>query len=130
MGFYDEMAEVASEILTEFKQDAEGALPVQLKRPAAPTQGGNSYDKPTQNAPTTITLNATVNNVESDKATSAFVDGETILGSDLVITFPALDATPVMTDTFVVNGKTLAAKKIVSVPPSGTPVVHKVIVSR
>lgn len=118
MSFYDEMALVAQEVLTEFKQGI-----VTLRRPSTPTPGANTWDSPTPAAPTDTPLNATVSGV-----TSRYIDGETIFATDLVVTFPALDATPAKTDMLVVNGKPAAIKQIIQIPASGTPVAYKVII--
>lgn len=122
MSFYDEMADVASEVLDEFKQGT-----VTLKRPGVPTPAVNSWDKPTPAAPTSYTLKATVADAQSDKATRAYVDGETILGSDAVVTCAVPAVEPALTDVVEVNGIAKPIKKVIRIPASGTAVAFKLI---
>lgn len=128
MGFYDDMADVATDVLGEFKQDMNGGKPILLRRPSASTPGANSFDRPTQGTPADTTLSASVLAAASDKASMSYVDGKTILGSDLTVTCAVFGFDPAMTDFVVVNNKPRLIKKILQIPASGTPVVWKLIV--
>lgn len=120
MTFYEEMKDVASEVLEEFEQGT-----VVLSRtttapnPAAPWEPG----VPTT---TTYTLNAVVRG-----APFKYVDGTLIVASDLMVTAAVHDdVTPEVGDTIAIDGGTpKAVKKIEATPAAGTPVAYKIFVA-
>lgn len=123
--FYAEMADVATEVLAEFKTGTP-----KLLRPGANTPGSETWDKPTQAAPTEYDLDATVLPIQSDKASAKYIDGKTILGSDLVVTCAVPEVEPAVTDMVLVGSKQASIKKIIRIPEVGSAVAFKLIIQR
>lgn len=126
MGFYDDMAAIASEVLAEFKQGSatltrqvDSGTPVDADAPWL----GNVK------TPQTYDLDAAVSAVTVDQATAKFVDGTTIMASDLTVTCAVPEVIPNMSDTLTLDGVDRAIKKIVVIPAAGTPVAVKIIVA-
>jgi hypothetical protein len=82
VGFYDEMADVATELLTEFNQ---GVITL-AKTTTAPPDDPWTPGSPTT---TTYTLQATAKGVSKE-----FIDGTTIVATDIEITPAAYGADP------------------------------------
>lgn len=121
--FYAEMADVATELLTEFKQGV-----VTLTRvthgeadPATPWIPGGTTEQ-------AYDLNATVAAVTVDQANAQYIDGTTITNADVVVTCAVPPVVPTLTDTLSIDGKVRIIKKIVQVPAAGIPIVFKLFV--
>lgn len=123
MGFYDDMAGVASSVLAEFgAKNQEGASSIQLIRTMPPPGGPSLW------SPGTYDLDGVVS-AAGDKANAQFIDGTTILSTDLVATCAVPEIEPALTDTVVVDGVARAIKKVVKVPAAGTPVAIKLFIA-
>lgn len=92
--FYDEMADVATELLTEFNQGL-----FVLSRPGTPTPGANEWDAPTPGTPQTWTLQGISEAVEAK-----YVDGMTILASDRQVMVAPFADQPKQGDILSING--------------------------
>lgn len=123
MGFYDEMQDVATELLGEFQQGV-----VQLVRvtqgasdPATPWEPG----VPTE---TTYELNATVGTTYVNNASATYDDGSLILASDVVVTCSVPVVTPMLSDRVVIDGRAYSVKQVNALPAAGTPAAYKIFV--
>lgn len=117
MTFYDEMRDVATDLLGEFKQGT-----VNLKRIIS-IPGPNPWDPPTE-TPQTWPLSAAVSTVSTK-----YVDGTLILASDRQVIFAVPLVTPLMTDTLVIDGNEFAMKDLRALPGAGTPVAYVAFVA-
>lgn len=128
MTFYSEMAEVASELLAEVKQGV-----VQLVRTTPSTPNPSTPWIPAEPTTATYALDAAVTGVSQQ-----FVDGTTILATDLEITASVkarnssgaeVEITPNMeTDALIIDGKAVTIIRDLSVPAAGTRVALRFIV--
>lgn len=112
MPFYDDMAAMATELLTEFAQGT-----VLLKRTVT-TPEENRWDTPTETV-TSYALKATVRTVSQK-----YVDGTLILAGDRMVTFAVPSITPAMTDLLSIDGKDYAMKDLRPLPGAGTTVAY------
>lgn len=115
MGFYDEMAGVATDLLTEFNQGV-----VQLKRE---THGAVDPDQPWVPGEPTVQiwpLNAVVTRMHQ-----RYENGVLIVETGDMVTFAVPDVEPVLTDLIVIDGGERAISRLALIPPSGTVVVWK-----
>lgn len=130
MGFYDEMADFADEILSPESEGGLGQGTVTLKRTSFASTS-NAWEN---GAATTLTytLKAAVRGVSKK-----YVDGSVILDSDLQLTVSPKATTsggskvnlaPAMTDLITLDGKTKAPKKIMPVPAVGVVAAYMVFV--
>lgn len=121
--FYDDMRQVATDLLTEFDQgdsdNASGA--VTIIRPGTATPAANPWDEPTPGTPSTWTLHGTKRGVSSK-----YVDGSTVLASDEQVMFEAYDDAPRPGDVVKFNGVPLTVVKIM--PVTGLKLAWTVIV--
>lgn len=116
--FYSEMADIASEVLDEFKQGE-----IVLLKPGTTTPGPNPWDPPVTTPPTSYPLSATAKGVSKE-----FIDGDTILATDLEITAAVFDAEPDPADTLTVDGQAVTVIKTMRIPAAGPVVAWKFIV--
>ena len=77
---------------------------------------------PTFGAPTVYPLVATASGVSKK-----FVNGTTILATDLQIMSAVFDVEPLMSGTITLNGRTLQTVDIKQIPAAGTPVAWRII---
>jgi hypothetical protein len=118
MSVYDDLREVAGEILTEFSQ---GTI-THIRRAAAP----NVYtpENPGVGALTETVIVGVVKGV-----TSQYLRDTMIHASDLLLTIPAsAGIVPDMLDQFRINDTNHAVVRITPKPASGTAVVYDVVV--
>jgi len=115
--FYDEMQEVATDLLQEFSQGQ-----VTLKRTVT-TPGEHSYDPPTETV-TSYALKATVRRVNQ-----RFDRGTVIVETGDVVTFAALEVEPALTDLLVVDGKDRAITDLKRIPAAGTVVAWQAFIA-
>ncbi|AID29246.1 hypothetical protein [Mesorhizobium jarvisii] len=114
MSFYDDMAGVATELLTEFNQGS-----VQLKRETPGVVDPDQPWVPIEPTVETWPLNAAVRRVSQK-----YVDGTLIVATDNQVTFAVPAIVPAMTDTLIVDGVELAMKDLRPIPPAGTVVAY------
>lgn len=117
MGFYDEMAEIASEVLSEFKQGT-----ISLITRAAPT--GNAWN-PTPGAETTITLDAVANGISA-----RYLSTGLYVASDKVVISAVPSVVPKITDAVLIDGVRYNILAVETKPEAGTPVVYVMICRR
>jgi hypothetical protein len=119
MTFYDEIRDVASEVLKEFKQGT-----IALRRttdtpdPSTPWIPG---------APTTVSydLDAVVRGVTKDR-----IDGTLILAGDLVVTCAVPAVVPDIADVIVIDGVDHVVKRVEPVPAAGTAAAYRLFVRK
>lgn len=112
MTFYDEMADVATEILAEFNQGT-----VVLTRVS--TAAGPNEWTPGAETTTPYTLDAVVRRVEQK-----YVDGTLIVATDNQITFAVPPVVPRMADRLTIDGKDYVMKDLRPIPAAGIPVAY------
>ncbi|WP_336802470.1 hypothetical protein [Kaistia sp. MMO-174] len=115
MGFYDEMQDVATELLSEFKQGV-----VQLIRvtpgapdPATPWEPG----PPTQ---ATYDLKATVT-----REHQRYENGVLIVETGDMVMFAVPEVTPLLSDKLVIDGAVRSITNLTPIPAAGDPVAWK-----
>jgi uncharacterized membrane protein len=124
VGFYDEMAEMVTELLQPDEDGGLGQGTVELKRETPgtvdPAQPWVAVD------PTTVfyPLDAAVRRVSQK-----YVDGSLIVATDNQVTFAVPEIVPAMTDTLIIDGVELAIKDLRPIPPAGTVVAYIAFVS-
>ncbi|WP_246675226.1 hypothetical protein [Mesorhizobium sp. B2-3-4] len=119
MGFYDEMAEMVTELL---QSDADGGLGqgiVQLKRETPGVPDPDQLWVPVEPSVETWPLEAVVRRVSQK-----YVDGTLIVATDNQVTFAVPEVVPAMTDLLVIDGVELAMKDLRPIPPAGTVVAY------
>ena len=77
---------------------------------------------PVEGTPTTHTLIATASWIDKK-----FVNGTTILATDMQIMAAVFDVSPKMSGEITLNGKTLQLIDIKQIPAAGTPVAWRII---
>lgn len=118
MGFYDEMADMARELLAPESDGGLGQGVVELKRTTT-TPGANPWDPPTETA-TTYTLKAAV-----ERLHQRYEGGVLIVETGDMVTFAVPAVTPALTDTLVIDGKERAITNLTPVPGAGVAVAWK-----
>jgi len=113
MGIYEDAQASAAEALGEFAQGETKLVRVY--------RSGPEYS-PSDSVQGEETVNAVVSGVSRQ-----YVDGTTIVQSDLQATIPGSVDPPQVDDLFAVDGQRLAVLRVLSKPAAGTPVVHVVI---
>jgi hypothetical protein len=113
---YGRMQGVATRLLTRFNQGA-----VTLTKTVT-TPGPNDWTPGTP-TDTTYTLQATAKGVSKE-----FIDGTTIVATDLEITAAAFPAEPDPADVLAIDGKAVTVLKTMPIPPAGTLVAWKFVV--
>jgi hypothetical protein len=109
MGFYDEMQDMASEMLAQFAQGT-----VTLTREEEIGPGPNPWDPPV-----TYVLDAAVRRVAQK-----YVDGTLIVATDNQVTFAVPAIVPAMTDTLTIDGVVQVMKDLRPIPAAGTVVAY------
>lgn len=115
MGFYDEMRDTASEILSEFAQGA-------INLVKAGNKTGDPW-KPTTGTPTTVPLKATAKGV----ALKYISSGVAVAGDVMVTASANSEAVPDMADSVTIDGVRFKIVSIERVPAAGTTVVYILI---
>lgn len=111
--FYDEMQDMASEMLAEFEQGT-----VTLTREEVIGPGPNPWDPPVT-APVRHALDATVR-----RMAQKHVDGTLIVATDNQVTFAVPAIVPAMTDTLTIDGVVQVMKDLRPIPAARTPVAY------
>jgi hypothetical protein len=112
---YGRMQATATRLLDRFNQ---GNI-VLTKTVTAP--GPNEWTPGTQTE-TSYRLKATAKGVSAE-----YIDGTTIVATDLEITAAAFGAEPDMADTLTIDGKAVQVLRIIRLPAAGTLVAWKLI---
>jgi hypothetical protein len=121
MGFYDDMAAVADEVMAEFQQGT-----VVLRRTVLGASDPLTPWIPGTPTPTDYPLKAAVKGVSQQ-----YVDGTTVLSSDEQVTCSVPAVTPDMsTDSLLIDGVAVTVVKNFAIPAAGTPVAYRFIVRR
>lgn len=115
---YGRMQNTASRLLRRFKQGT-----VTFTMPGTTTPGANPWDPPIVNDPVTHPLDATVKGVSAE-----FVDGTTILATDLELTVAVFGAALAPPDQFAIDGQVVTVIKAMQIPAAGIPLVWRFIV--
>jgi hypothetical protein len=113
---YGRMQSTATRLLDRFNQ---GNI-VLTKVVTAP--GPNEWT-PGESTPAPHTLKATAKGVSAE-----YIDGTTIVATDLEITAAAFAAEPDMADTLTIDGKAVQVLRIIRLPAAGTLVAWKILV--
>lgn len=119
MSIYDEMRDVASDLMAEFKQGT-------VQYVALTPQPGATPDAPLPPVQVPTTINATARPVSTK-----YVDGSHIVRSDKQVTIPNDGkAVPDMSGSVRIDGTTHKIVEIMPRPAAGEPVVWIVVVRR
>lgn len=118
MSFYDEMREVADDLLGPSSEFAQGVL---LLRRLTP--GTGPVLNPGDPTPTDYPLSGTVAGVGKEH-----VDGTLILASDLVATVAVPAVEPRMSDKVLVDGREHSIRRINRIPKAGTAVAFELFI--
>lgn len=119
MSFYEEMRGVADELLAEFKQGA-----VILTRIAPGESDPETPWIPGEAVETSYSLDATVRGVSAK-----YIDGTTVVASDLQIMCAVPPVEPQMTDVYSIDGDVHVPKRILPIPAAGEPCAYLIIVA-
>jgi hypothetical protein len=113
MTFYDDMADMAVEVLAEFQQGT-----VQLKRVTV-GEAPNEWTVP-QETEETFPLSATVRRIHQ-----RYENGVLIVetGDQVLFAVPAVE--PLITDTLIIDGAERAITNLTPIPAAGTPLAWK-----
>jgi len=115
---YARMQKTADRLLDRFAQGT-----VTLTRPGGSTPGSNPWDPPVVTEPVIYTLEAVVKGVSEE-----FVDGTTILATDLEVTAAVFGTEPDPADTMEIDGKAVTIVRTMKLPAAGTTVAWKFLV--
>lgn len=113
---YARMQGVATRLLTRFNQ---GVITL-AKTTTAPGADPWTPGTPTT---TTYTLQATAKGVSKE-----FIDGTTVVATDIEITAAAFGAEPDPADVLSIDGKAVTLLKVIRLPAAGTLVAWKLVV--
>lgn len=120
---YARMQGTATRLLQRF---AQGTITLTRVTPGAPDPATPWL--PGEPTTTEYDLDATVSAITSDQASAKWIDGTTIVSSDMVVTCSVPAVGPRMSDYVEIDGVVQVIKKIVAIPAAGTPVVFKLVV--
>jgi len=112
--FYAEMQEMATELLTEFKQGT-----VILRRISKVSNPETPWIKPVE-TPTDYPLNAIVKRMHQ-----RYENGALIVETGDMVTFAVPAVEPLNTDKMVFGGNVRTITNITPIPPEGTVVAYK-----
>jgi hypothetical protein len=116
---YSRMQGTASRLMQRFKQGT-----IVLTRPGTETPGPNPWDPPVVGDPVEHELDGVAKGVSAE-----FVDGTTILATDIQITCSVPPVVPsIETDAMTVDGKSVTLLRIDQIPAAGTPVAYRLFV--
>lgn len=127
MSFYDEMQDIASELLGEFDQSrgtgtqSDGLWYIHM------TPGNGPVDNPGPATPTPYKLDAVSRGVSFRFIGTAGVNGALITASDLQLTAAVFDIEPKPAGFIRADGIDYKIKAIQRVPPTGVCVAHKIV---
>lgn len=115
---YARMQATATRLLDRFNQGI-----IVLSKPGTTTPPANPWEPPIVVAPVSYTLKATAKGVSDE-----FVNGTTILATDLEITAAEFGAEPDPADALTIDGKAVTVVKTWRIPAAGVLVAWKFIV--
>jgi len=119
MSFYSEMAEMATELITEFGQDI--VITREINEVINPVTGEVEVEADSQEY--------TVKGVKK-KYPLSLIDGTRITSSDREILMDASVVEPLITDTISINNQEWPIMEIHSINPAGIPLIYSVRVRR
>lgn len=115
MTFYQEMQDVASEVLGEFKQGTIRYVKI--------TPGNGPADNPGPSVPTYHDVDGAARGVSFK-----YIGQSGVVASDLQVTMNVRpDVTPDITGFVEGDGRRYKIIQVMTVPPFGVPIVHKII---
>lgn len=115
---YGRMQKTASRLMVRFKQ---GTVTITRLTPGTPDP--DTPWLPVTSDPVVYTLDATVKGVSQE-----FIDGTTILATDLEITAAVFGADPAPPDVVAIDSEAVVVLKTLRLPAAGTVVAWKFIV--
>lgn len=115
---YAKMQATASRLLDRFNQGV-----ITITKPGTEAPGPNPWDPPVITDPVTHTLSATAKPVSEE-----FINGTTIIATDIEITAAVFGADPDPADQMQVDGKPVTIIKVMRIPAAGTVVAWRLIV--
>lgn len=115
---YARMQATASRLLDRFNQGV-----IVLAKPGSTTPPAQPWEPPIVVSPASYTLKATAKGVSKE-----FVNGTTILATDIEITAAAFGADPAPADALTIDGKAVTVVQIMRLPAAGVLVAWTIIV--
>ncbi|MBX3490903.1 hypothetical protein [Parvibaculum sp.] len=125
MSFYDEMREVADELLGAGSEFAQGTLALSVFTP-----GSGPAHNPGAGTYADIALSGTVGTPFVDNSSATYEDGSAVQVNDLLVTCAVPPTLPKMTDKVKVDGVSHDIKQINELPAAGTAVALKIYVRK
>jgi len=120
MGFYDEMAEMVSEMLQPEEKDGLGQGTVQLKRTTTAEPDPATPWIPGEETTATYPLDAAVKRVDQ-----RYENGVLIIATGDIVTFAVPAIVPAMSDTIIIDGVERVITSLRPTPAAGTVVAWK-----
>lgn len=117
-GFYEEMADMARELLAPEDEGGLGQGTVQLKRTTT-TPGPNEWT-PGVETVQTWQLSATVKRLHQ-----RYENGVLIVQTGDMVTFAVPEVEPTLTDLLIIDGAERVVTNLTQIPPAGTAVAWK-----
>lgn len=115
---YARMRGTATRLLDYFNQGV-----IVLTKPGTTTPGENPWDPPVVTEPVAHTLKATAKGVSKE-----FIDGTTIVATDIEIIAAVFDAEPEPADVLTIDGKPVMVLRVIRLPAAGVVVAWKFVV--
>ncbi|MCO6050847.1 hypothetical protein NGM99_13770 [Mesorhizobium sp. RP14(2022)] len=112
MGFYDEMADMAADLLAPEDEGGLGQGEVLLRR-VVTTPGANPWDEPTEQI-TDTKLSATVKRVDQ-----RYENGALIIATGDIVTFAPVEPEPANANVLVIDGRERAITNLKRIPGAG-----------
>lgn len=115
---YARLQGTATRLIDYFNQGV-----IVLTKPGTTTPGPNPWDPPVVTDPVAHTLRATAKGVSKE-----FIDGTTIVATDIEITAAVFGAEPDPADVLTVDGKAVTVLRVIRLPAAGELVAWKFVV--
>lgn len=118
--FYTRMQGTATRLLNKFKQ---GSQPDSIVLRATTRSGAANPWNPIQLSSADYPLKAVV-----DPVNKKYIDNQTIVSDDRMVTFGVIEIEPEMGDQLVLDGKVFEIKQLFRYPAVGIPIYYEVII--
>lgn len=118
MGFYDEMAGMAAELLAPESAGGLGQGEVLLRR-VVTTPGANPWDDPTEQI-TDTKLSASVKRVNQ-----RYENGALVIATGDIVTFAPVDPEPANANVLVIDGRERTITNLKRIPGAGIAVAYQ-----
>ena len=115
---YTRMAATATRLIERFNQGL-----IVLTKLGSTTPPVNPWDPPVGTDPVAHTLKATAKGVSKE-----FIDGTTIVATDIEIIAAVFDAEPDPADVLTIDGKPVMVLRVIRLPAAGVVVAWKFVV--